>query len=89
MAAEHSPLYRTIAEQVSAYIDIAVTDPVINWKPPYTWEENEAPMAVLYDYDESFPLPTGLDSILGLSEISDAHRITMEQVLGDLLHMPK
>jgi hypothetical protein len=46
-------------------------------------------MAVLYDYDESFPLPTGLDSILGLSEISDAHRITMEQVLGDLLHMPK
>ncbi|KAJ7882583.1 hypothetical protein B0H14DRAFT_1466375 [Mycena olivaceomarginata] len=89
MAAEHSPLYRTIAEQISAYIDIAVTDPVTNWAPPYTGEDDELPMEVLYDYDEPFPLPTGLDSILGLSEISDAHRITVEQVLGDLLHLPK
>lgn len=85
MAAEHSPLYRTIAEQVSAYIDIAVTDPMPNWGPPWTGREDELPMEVLFDYDEPFPLPTGLDSILGISEISDDHRITMEQVLRDLL----
>jgi hypothetical protein len=89
MAAEHSPLYRTIAEQVSAYIDIAVTDPFPNWAPPYTWHEDELPMEVMLDYDEPFPLPTGLDSILGISEISNDHRITMEQVLRDLLHVPE
>ncbi|KAJ7930395.1 hypothetical protein B0H13DRAFT_1858803 [Mycena leptocephala] len=64
MTAEHSPLYRTIAEQVSAYIDIAVTDPVTNWSHLIRGR-NELPMEVLYDYDEPFPLPTGLDSILG------------------------
>jgi hypothetical protein len=89
MAAEHSPLYRTIAEQVSAYIDIAVTDPVTNWAPPYKAKKNELPMEVLYDYDEPFPLPPGLDSILGVSEISSDHRITMEQVMRDLLQLPK
>ncbi|KAJ7452734.1 hypothetical protein B0H11DRAFT_2072801 [Mycena galericulata] len=89
MAAEHSPLYRTVAEQVSAYIDIAVTEPVTNWVPPYTGRAHELPMEVLFDYDESFPLPSGLDSILGISEISDDHRITMEQVMHDLLRLPK
>jgi hypothetical protein len=85
MATEHSPLYRTIAEQVSAYIDIAVTDPFTNWVPPWTFQEYEPPMEVLFDYDEPFPLPTGLDPILGITEISNDHRITMEQVLRDLL----
>ncbi|KAJ7257562.1 hypothetical protein B0H12DRAFT_1111250 [Mycena haematopus] len=85
MEAEHSPLYRSIAEQVSAYIDIAVTEPFANWSPPYT----ALPMEGMYDYDDSFPLPIGLNSILGISEMSNAHRITMEQVLSDLLHLPK
>ncbi|KAJ6592591.1 hypothetical protein B0H19DRAFT_1224494 [Mycena capillaripes] len=89
MAAEHSPLYRTIAEQVSAFIDIAVTDPVTNWGPTYTGRAHELPMEVLYDYDEPFPLPTGLDSILGISKISNDHRINMEQVMCDLLDMPE
>ncbi|KAJ7117539.1 hypothetical protein C8R44DRAFT_854400 [Mycena epipterygia] len=89
MAAEHSPLYRTIAEQVSAYIDIAVTDPLTNWAPTYTGRADELPMEVLFDYDEPFPLPTGLDSILGISEISNDHRITMEKVLRDLLYLPE
>ncbi|KAJ7290659.1 hypothetical protein C8J57DRAFT_1213298 [Mycena rebaudengoi] len=89
MAAEHAPLYRTIAEQVSAYIDIAVTDPVTgNWGPSWTGAEDELPMELLFDYDEPFPLPTGLDSILGIFEISDDHRTTMHQVLLDLLNMP-
>ncbi|KAJ7466278.1 hypothetical protein B0H11DRAFT_2240003 [Mycena galericulata] len=82
-------MYRTIAEQVSAYIDIAVTEPVTNWAPPYTGRADaKLPMEVLFDYDESFPLPPGLDSILGISEISDDHRITMEQVMHDLLRLP-
>ncbi|KAJ7192556.1 hypothetical protein GGX14DRAFT_479850, partial [Mycena pura] len=89
MAARHSALYTTIAEQVSAYIDVAVTDPMTDWWPPLTLRRDELPMEVLFDYDEPFPLPTGLDSILALSETSDDHRTTMEQVLHDLLHLPK
>jgi hypothetical protein len=70
-------------------VPIAVTDLVTDWGPTYTGQEDELPMEVLFDYDEPFPLPTGLDSILGISEISNDHRITMEQVLSDLLHLPE
>ncbi|KAJ6617189.1 hypothetical protein B0H10DRAFT_1948567 [Mycena sp. CBHHK59/15] len=59
-----------------------------NWGPTWTGRGDELPMEVLYDYDEPFPLPTGLDSILGISEISDDHRITTQQVLRDLLYLP-
>jgi hypothetical protein len=82
MAAEHSPQYRTIAEQLSAYIDIAVTEPMPDWSPPWTWGGDELPMEVLFDYDEAFPLPAGLDAILGISEVS-------KQVLRDFLYMPE
>ncbi|KAJ6627661.1 hypothetical protein B0H10DRAFT_1941024 [Mycena sp. CBHHK59/15] len=89
MAAEHSPLYRTITEQVSAYIDIMVTDPMTSWGPTWTGRRDELPMEILFDYNKPFPLPTGSDSILGISKVSDDHRITMQQVLHNLLYLPK
>ncbi|KAF7299385.1 hypothetical protein MIND_00887800 [Mycena indigotica] len=89
MAEDHTPLYKTIAEQVAAYIDLAVTAPPVEpWRPPFTGEEDELPMEVLYDYDEVFPLPAGLDALLGTVAISDGHRQTFQQVLSDLLHLP-
>ncbi|KAJ7643965.1 hypothetical protein FB45DRAFT_284661 [Roridomyces roridus] len=89
MAAEHSPLYKTIAEQVTAYIDIAVREPAPGWGPTWTGEDDESPMEVLYDYDVEFPLPAaGLATILAIPKTSDDHRIAFQQVMGDLLNIP-
>ncbi|KAJ7603501.1 hypothetical protein FB45DRAFT_1014199 [Roridomyces roridus] len=84
MAAEPSPLYKTIAEQVAAYIDIAVTEPMPGWSPPW----GSLPFEVLHDYDMDFPLPPGLAAILAIPEMSDDHRITFQQVVLDVLNVP-
>ncbi|KAF9017224.1 hypothetical protein BDP27DRAFT_215766 [Rhodocollybia butyracea] len=85
MAPEHSPLYKSIAEQLSAYIDKAVTEPMEHWRPPWTGRHHELPMEVLYDYDMLFPLPTGLEDIIGVAEASEEQKSTLQGVLCDML----
>lgn len=77
----HSRTYRTIAEKVSAYIDLAVTEPVKGWYPPCV----PLPVEALYDYDMAFPLPDpdALAEINKLEGCEDSQ--TFKQVVMDLL----
>ncbi|KAJ3859153.1 hypothetical protein EV359DRAFT_68409 [Lentinula novae-zelandiae] len=77
----HSRTYRTIAEKVSAYVDLAVTEPVKGWYPPCV----PLPLEALYDYDMAFPLPDpdALAEINQLEGCEDSQ--TFKQVVMDLL----
>ncbi|KAJ3875668.1 hypothetical protein F5051DRAFT_505110 [Lentinula edodes] len=77
----HSRTYRTIAEKVSAYIDLAVTEPVKGWYSPCV----PLPLEALYDYDMAFPLPDpdALAEINKLEGCEDSQ--TFKQVVMDLL----